>query len=62
MSALLPTPPVLFYWGMKARGQIPIMLLTAGKVDFKWEQDPGDYKQFAPFGQLPVIKVRFCSF
>ena len=54
--------PTLYYWGMKARGQIPIMLLTAGKVDFKWEQDPGDYKQFAPFGQLPVLKVRFCSF
>jgi len=32
------------------------MLLTAGKVEFKWEQEPGDYKAFAPFGQLPVLK------
>ena len=53
-----PTPPpVLFYWGMKARAHVHVMLLTAGKVDFKWEQDPGDYKTFSPFGQLPFLKV-----
>ena len=47
----------LFYWNLKARAQLPVMILKAGKVDFEWEQDPGDYKSFAPFGQLPVLKV-----
>ena len=51
--------PTIFYWGIKARAQLPIMILTAGDVDFDWQQDPGDYKSFAPFGQLPVLKVAF---
>ena len=50
--------PTIYYWGLKARAQLPVMILTAGKVDFDWQQDPGDYKSFAPFGQLPVLKVR----
>ena len=53
-------PPVkIFYWDTKARAQLPIMILTAAKVPFVWEKDPGEYKSFAPFGQLPVLKVAF---
>jgi hypothetical protein len=52
--------PTIVYWGIKARAQLPIMLLTAGKVDFDWQKDPGDYKAYAPFGQLPVMKVQLC--
>jgi hypothetical protein len=51
------TEPTLYYWSLKARGQLPVMILTAGKIPFKWEKEPGDYKSFAPFGQLPVLKV-----
>jgi len=49
---------VLYYWDIKARAQLPVLLLTAGKVAFTWEKEPGDYKTFSPFGQLPVLKVR----
>jgi hypothetical protein len=49
--------PTIFYWGIKARAHIPVMILTAGEVDFNWEKNVGDYKSFAPFGQLPVLKV-----
>jgi hypothetical protein len=50
-------PLQIFYWGLKARAQLPIMILTAAKVPFSWEKEPGDYKSFSPFGQLPVVKV-----
>jgi glutathione S-transferase len=50
--------PVLIYWGIKARNHLSLMVLNAGKVDFTWQQDPGDFKSYAPFGQLPVLKVK----
>mmetsp|Transcript_19030 Transcript_19030/g.32285 ORF Transcript_19030/g.32285 Transcript_19030/m.32285 type:complete len:219 (-) Transcript_19030:166-822(-) len=56
MASLNSAKPTIYYWNLKARAQLPVMLLTAGKVDFNWEKDPGDYKSFAPFGQLPVLK------
>jgi hypothetical protein len=51
------TKPTIFYWNLKARGQLPMMILSAGRVDYTWEKNPGNYKAFAPFGQLPVLKV-----
>jgi hypothetical protein len=51
------TKPTIFYWNIKARAQLPLMVLSAGRVDFTWDKNPGDYKAFAPFGQLPVLKV-----
>ena len=52
-----PSKPKIFYWNVKARGQLPMMILSAGHVDYEWDKSPGDYKAFAPFGQLPVLKV-----
>lgn len=48
---------VLYYFNIKARGQLPALLLTAGKVPHTWEKEPGDYKSYSPFGQLPALKV-----
>ena len=47
--------PKLFYWGLKARGQLPIWILEAGGVEYEWEKDPGDFKTYATFGQLPFL-------
>jgi len=49
--------PKIYYWNVKARGQLPMMILSAGHVEYEWDKSPGDYKSFAPFGQLPVLQV-----
>eukprot|EP01089_Gocevia_fonbrunei_P008356 TRINITY_DN20022_c0_g1_i1.p1 TRINITY_DN20022_c0_g1~~TRINITY_DN20022_c0_g1_i1.p1 ORF type:complete len:199 (+),score=43.67 TRINITY_DN20022_c0_g1_i1:52-648(+) len=49
--------PVLYYFGIKARGQLPVILAAYGGVPLKWERDikwPG-MKEETPFGQLPYL-------
>ena len=47
---------VLYYWKVKARAQLPMLLLTAGKIPYTWEESE-EVKPFSPTGQLPVLKV-----
>ena len=50
--------PTIYYWGIKARAQLPVLLFLAGNVDFEWKQQfdwPGELKAQSPFGQLPFM-------
>jgi glutathione S-transferase len=60
MSALTQ-PPTLIYWKIAARGQLPVLLLSAGSVDFVYDDATAnawpEEKEKMPFGQLPVLKI-----
>jgi len=48
----------LYYWNVKARGQLPALLLSIGNLDHEWVRNPDwpAMKDQTPFGQLPVLK------
>jgi len=49
----------LYYWNIKARGQVPALLLNVAGIkhelvkDFEW---PGSLKEKTPFGQVPFLE------
>lgn len=55
-----PTP-TLIYWKVASRGQLPTLLLSAGNVDYIYDDDTAnawpEKKEEMPFGQLPVLRI-----
>jgi len=50
--------PKLYYWNIKARAQLPVLLFELGNVPFEWVKEfewPGNLKAESPFGQLPFL-------
>lgn len=48
----------MFYFGVKARGQLPALIADVGGLNFNWISDldwPG-MKDKTPFGQLPYLE------
>eukprot|EP01121_Diplochlamys_sp_Union-15-3_P008356 TRINITY_DN2218_c0_g1_i1.p1 TRINITY_DN2218_c0_g1~~TRINITY_DN2218_c0_g1_i1.p1 ORF type:complete len:207 (-),score=57.54 TRINITY_DN2218_c0_g1_i1:47-637(-) len=47
----------LYYFGIKARGQLPLLVSLYGGVPVQWEKTPDwpSMKSQTPFGQLPVL-------
>lgn len=53
--------PTIIYWKVASRGQLPLLLLSAGNIEYNYDDAtanewPGK-KQEMPFGQLPVLKT-----
>mmetsp|Transcript_125385 Transcript_125385/g.187263 ORF Transcript_125385/g.187263 Transcript_125385/m.187263 type:complete len:197 (-) Transcript_125385:38-628(-) len=50
-------PAKLYYWGIKARGQLSVIIGQFGGDDFAWEQKPDwpAMKDETLFGQLPHL-------
>jgi hypothetical protein len=50
--------PKLYYWNVKARGVVPVLIWTYGGVKFDWEKNPDwpAMKDQTPFGQLPFVE------
>jgi len=47
-----------YYWPIKARGQLSVLLLEVAGLKYEWKQTfdwPGDLKAKTPFGQLPFL-------
>jgi len=52
--------PKLYYWDIKARAQLPVLLFELGNVPFEWVKEfewPGNLKAESPFGQLPFMDL-----
>lgn len=53
--------PTLIYWKVASRGQLPLLLLSAGNIDYVYDDASAnswpEKKEEMPFGQLPVLKV-----
>lgn len=53
--------PTLIYWKVASRGQLPLLLLSAGNVKYNYDDATANAwpakKEEMPFGQLPVLKV-----
>jgi len=51
--------PKLYYWGIKARAQLPSLFFEYGGVSYEWVSTfewPGTLKDQTPFGQLPFLE------
>jgi len=50
--------PKIYYWPIKARATLPVLLWTFGGVKFEWEKNPDwpGMKDRTPFGQLPYVE------
>jgi len=48
----------LFYWGLKARAQVPSLIAEVGGIHYEWVQNPDwpGMKAQTPFGQLPYLE------
>ena len=53
------TNPRFVYWGLNARGQLPMLLLRAANIEYMWDMDTANTwpapKKDTPFGQLPIL-------
>ncbi len=49
--------PKLYYWGIKARGQLPVLLAAFAQQPLDWERNPDwpGLKSETNFGQLPYL-------
>mmetsp|Transcript_16772 Transcript_16772/g.28531 ORF Transcript_16772/g.28531 Transcript_16772/m.28531 type:complete len:197 (+) Transcript_16772:46-636(+) len=49
--------PKIFYWGIKARAQLAVLIGQFATDGFEWEQSPDwpGMKPETPFGQLPYL-------
>jgi glutathione S-transferase len=49
--------PTLYYWGIKARGQLAVLLGRYSGQEFEWNRTPDwpGLKPETPFGQLPLL-------
>eukprot|EP00276_Gloeochaete_wittrockiana_P010385 CAMPEP_0184652400 /NCGR_PEP_ID=MMETSP0308-20130426/10088_1 /TAXON_ID=38269 /ORGANISM="Gloeochaete witrockiana, Strain SAG 46.84" /LENGTH=199 /DNA_ID=CAMNT_0027087243 /DNA_START=56 /DNA_END=655 /DNA_ORIENTATION=+ len=49
--------PKLYYWGIKARGQLPVILAAFAQQPLDWEKNPDwpGLKAETNFGQLPYL-------
>ena len=49
--------PKLYYWGIRARGQLSVLVGTFSGQPFDWERNPEwpGLKPQTPFGQLPFL-------
>jgi len=56
--SLLRREMKLYYWNVKARGQLPAVLLEVGKIPHEWNRNPDwpGMKERTPFGQLPFLE------
>lgn len=50
--------PKLYYWPVKARCVLPVLIWSYGGVKFDWEKNPEwpAMKEKTPFGQLPYVE------
>ncbi len=50
--------PKLYYWPVKARCVLPVLIWSYGGVKFEWEKNPDwpGLKEKTPFGQLPYVE------
>jgi len=56
---IIMSNPKLYYWNIKARAQLPVLLFEVGNVPFEWVKDfewPGHLKAQSPFGQVPFLE------
>ena len=46
-----------YYWGIKARGQLPVLVARYGELPLEWDQNPSwpGLKEETLFGQLPFL-------
>jgi glutathione S-transferase len=50
--------PVLHYWGIKARGQLAVLVAAYAGKELQWNRQPDwpGLKPSTPFGQLPFLE------
>ena len=59
MTSILNDEPRFVYWGLNARGQLPMLLLRSANIEYIWDKDTANTwpapKKDTPFGQLPIL-------
>merc|ERR1711963_1350887 len=49
--------PTLYYWGIRARGQVSVLVARYSEIPFEWNRSPDwpAMKDQTIFGQLPFL-------
>ena len=59
MTSISNDEPRFVYWGLNARGQLPMLLLRSANIEYIWDMDTANTwpapKKDTPFGQLPIL-------